>query len=338
MKHEVKYAGGSVVECKESTRNGVPIGIIEGYIATWDVDEGYLPDRFHKGCFEQSLREHRARGDRQVRFKDHHGRTVGGFPIDTMVEDDVGLKGSGEINLDTQQGREAYSLAKQGVLVDFSVGFSAHDKETIQGIREIYRATIWEGSIVDEPMNPAARVTAVKSRFERSNLDMAPADTPWDAKAAKERLMALPYGDGNAEKAFIPYGDEGLESAVIGDVVDGKLVAVPEALEEAAMLMKEHDDPNPDALRTIERYFVKMDRPSPFEGPQHLFFNVTEAKEWTRRALEKALVKTGSFTSGAAKLIASRYAEPQTKEEPVEKSKLLEAIRGTSKAIAGQRD
>lgn len=168
---EIKRHGGHVMEVKQEVRNGVPVGIIAGYIATWDVDEG--DDRFVQGAFADSIAEHRARNDRQVRFKDHHGRTIGGFPINTVIEDDVGLFGRGEVNLETQLGKEAFSLARQEVLVDFSVGFSALDFRFEDEIRIIEKALLWEGSIVDEPMNRAAQVTEVKkiNRDELKTID-----------------------------------------------------------------------------------------------------------------------------------------------------------------------
>jgi len=164
---EIKQLGGKVVEVKEEQRNGVPVGIIEGYISTWDLDRGDffgMRDQFVKGAFAKSLSEFRL-SNRQVRFKDQHRRTVGGFPINTVKEDDTGLFGVGEINLEVQQGKEAYLLAKQGVLSDFSVGFSADvwEFDEDKDIRTIKEATLWEGSIVDEPMNPFANITAVKS-------------------------------------------------------------------------------------------------------------------------------------------------------------------------------
>ena len=81
-KVETLRMGGHLVETKEGERNGVSIGFVSGYMATWDVDSGGafgMPDRFEPGAWSESLAEHRARGNRQVRLKDHHGRTVGGF-------------------------------------------------------------------------------------------------------------------------------------------------------------------------------------------------------------------------------------------------------------------
>ena len=77
--------------------------------------------------------------------------------------------GTAEVNLEVQQGREVFALAKQGVLVDFSIGFipvvSSFDEDT--NIRTITEAIIIEGSIVDEPMNIRARITSVKSNMDK---------------------------------------------------------------------------------------------------------------------------------------------------------------------------
>jgi HK97 family phage prohead protease len=157
---------GRQLEVKQEERNGVPVGIVAGYIATWDPDTGGIfgmPDQFVEGAFAASIEEHRSRGNRQVRLKDHHGRTIGGFPIATVKEDSIGLFGRGEINLETQLGREAFSLARQGVLSDFSVGFVALDDAVEGDIRRITKADLIEGSIVDEPANRAAKITEVKS-------------------------------------------------------------------------------------------------------------------------------------------------------------------------------
>lgn len=173
-KQETKCIGGKVVEVKETERNGVKVGIVKGYIATWDLDLGAwgLRDRFMPGAFAKSILEHQSKG-RQIRFKDHHGRTIGGFPPMSVREDEKGLFGEGEINLEVLQGHEAFSLARQGVLTDFSVGFTslADTESTVVGerVRSITEAILWEGSIVDEPMNPEARITEVKDDDEKQH-------------------------------------------------------------------------------------------------------------------------------------------------------------------------
>ncbi len=168
-KVETKQLGGIITETKQEDRNGVPVGLISGYIATWDKDRG--DDRFEKGAFVESIQDHMKRNNRPIRFKDNHGRTVGGFPISGVFEDDRGLFGTAEVNLDVQQGKELFALVKQGVVSDFSIGFSAIDWEIKEGVRIIGKAIVWEGSAVDEPMNIAANIIDVKGEDKGLNVE-----------------------------------------------------------------------------------------------------------------------------------------------------------------------
>lgn len=149
----------------DSEGNEVPVGIVEGYLATWDVDRAN--DRFVRGAFTDSIAELRTR-KRFLRLKRNHWNLIGGFDPEKMQEDEKGLYGVAEINLLVAEGREAYALAKQGVLSDFSVGFGAEleDVEIVEGVRVFKRARLWETSLVDEPMNARAEVTAVRGMIE----------------------------------------------------------------------------------------------------------------------------------------------------------------------------
>ena len=181
--------GGHITAAEKTVnRHGVPVGTVSGHIATWDVDRGGwsgIKDKFLPGAFAESIERHK-KTDRQIRLKDMHGRTIGGFPIDTVKEDSKGLFGIGEINLEVQQGVEAFSLARQKVLTDFSIGWEMLSEPTIsEGIRHISKAEIWEGSIVDEPMNPFANILDVKAiEFE----GMDPLDIREIEKAMREGI------------------------------------------------------------------------------------------------------------------------------------------------------
>jgi len=159
---EVKHLSGQLVEVKQEDRNGIPVGIIKGHAATFDIDRGM--DRFVKGAFVESIQELR-QNNRPVRmlFQHRGDMLIGGFPIESVREDEKGLSVVGEINLEVQEGREAFALAKQGILTDFSIGFSVVEDAMEDGIRVIKKATIWEFSLVSEPMNPKAVITEVKT-------------------------------------------------------------------------------------------------------------------------------------------------------------------------------
>jgi len=327
MNMETKHIGGNVQETKIEDRNGVSVGIIAGYIATWDIDRGNwgVKDRFVRGAFAESIREHQNKG-RQVRFKDHHGRTIGGFPPDTLKEDEIGLFGIAEVNLEVQQGREAFSLAKQGVLTDFSVGFSSvSDSESRvddDRIRTIEKAILWEGSIVDEPMNPKAKITEVKS-MEFKNLPIADRETPWNEEEAMNNLKTINKG---RESAFLLSDGKML----IADIVDGKLTVIPKALFLAAASIENQKDLPEDikssVISTISKYYEKMGLSNPFE--EEIDYSV----ETTVRNVERAL-KIYGFSKSEAKSIASQINIDNGSDE--DNTSTLTAIYNELKSLKG---
>ena len=205
-KIETKEHSGILLEVKQEDRNGVPVGLLMGYAATWDVDRGDwmgVKDQFVKGCFLESLMEHIVK-KRQIRFKDHHGRTVGGAPMATVKEDDRGLYVVAEVNLEVQQGRELYALAKQGVIVDFSIGFSVVDFELDGNLRTISKAIVWEFSGVDEPCNPHAQITQVKQNEDNEVKTYNTEDVKdWGKRELEQALREGAKFSKNAAKAII---------------------------------------------------------------------------------------------------------------------------------------
>lgn len=182
--------------------NETMVGIVEGYLSTWDVDRA--GDRFEKGAFRESIEDFRRR-KRPMRLKrNHFGSLIGGFDPEELREDEIGLYGVAEINLMVNDGREAYALAKQGVLSDFSVAvsISSQDMEESEGVRIFKKATVWETSLVDEPMNPRAMVTTVRS------FDL-PVETEPDIVAA---CAAYQLG-----KADIPEHEHAMIERIIND-------------------------------------------------------------------------------------------------------------------------
>jgi HK97 family phage prohead protease len=335
---ETKYVGGRIIETKAEERRGVPVGILAGYLATWDVDTGMgarygIPEQFVKGAFLNSIAEHKSRNNRQVRLKDFHGRVIGGFPIDTVREDGTGLFGRGEVNLDTQLGAEAFALAKQGVLVDFSLGFQAVEDKVGTDIRTIYEALIFEASVVDEPMNRNAQITEVKGAAvaRYANLDVAPLTYQWDAEAAAQRIGDLKFSVADGNAAYLCEN----KTLLFADVIEDKLMAVPQALEQIVAELKSSNENLPASMmQQLEQYYLKMGRPSPFET-QH-FFDIEEVKSWDVRSFEKALLDTGAFSKGAAKLCAAHFekkrAEPDDSKGLVS---LLSDIQSITKEFKG---
>ncbi len=310
MKSERKCAGGRIAETKVESRGGIDVGIVAGYIAAWGPDTGIgarygIPDQFMPGAFLKSIEEHKQRDDRQVRLKDMHMDVIGGFPIHSVFEDATGLYGRGEINLNTRNGAEAYSLAQQGVLVDFSIGFTSRDDKVGSDVRQIFEAIINEASIVDEPMHRGAQFE-VKSVLMFRDLPLAPASYTWDESKALERIGGMRFDDGDGNYAFL------CEQKMLpfADLIEGKLMAVPGALESIVSEIKSSGEQTSDSLKQhIERYFAKMGKPAPFS--ESTFFSVDEVKSWDVRTLEQKLISTGAFSKGAAKLLCSQFEHKQ---------------------------
>jgi HK97 family phage prohead protease len=321
---ETKQFGGRVTEIKVEQRNEVPVGIVAGHIAAWAPDEGGrfgVPDRFRPGAFLNSIEEHKRRNMRQVRLKDHHHRTIGGFPIQTVREDSIGLFGRGEINLETQLGKEAFSLAKQGVLVDFSIGFSAVEDSLTEGFRDISEAIIWEGSIVDEPNNQSANITEVKISVPFQDLPLAQRLAPWNPVAAKDRVKqhteSKQAPSESFKNAFVWMDEERLErfdgyKIQIADVDDGQLIAVPRAIFNAAAALKTKSIGIPEedragVIQHLEKYYAKMGLVSPFDDDEKRFFGIEEVKTFTCRDMQRALIDSGAFSRSAAIQLAGRF-------------------------------
>lgn len=301
---ETKQFNGRIIKVHEQDRDGVKVGIVEGYGATWDLDRGDffgVRDQFVRGAFLESIADHHVK-QRQIRLKDHHGRTVGGFPINLVHEDEKGIFIVGEINLELQQGRELMALIRQKVITDFSIGFSIEESifDEQEDIRTIKKAIIWEFSLVDEPMNPFANVTGFKSIVHE--ISIADRNTSWDAATATKNLENTERGI----KAI--YSQCGGLKVQILDIVDGDLKIIPRAVFLAAENIKvEEDGPlKRSTIKQLEKIYAKMGVVSPFSTDQKQYYTETEVKALTVRELEKALKNTGCFSKNAVKLLVSK--------------------------------
>lgn len=348
---ETAYASGQVIECKERKRNGVRVGVVVGHFAAFSVDLGGRfgkPDRFHPGAFLKSIQEHKDRDMRPVNLRDHHGRTVGGFPIQTVKEDKIGLFGEGEINLEVQQGAEAYSLAKQGVLSDFSIGWVPIEVDSSGSVRDIFEADIIEGSIVDEPMNRDAQIFEVKGASYFQDLPLASQEQVFNLEEAKARIEDLIGPDGAPSDDYAPrflWHDQtqpkNLEAYFLQftDVVEGKVMVIPQAIFKAAENLIDGSAGIPSADRAavichVERYYAKMGVASPFDIDEKQFYGSAEVADLDRRSLERVLIQTGRFSKKAATGLAAslRSADPGG-YDGVGARDLLDSIRGITKSM-----
>jgi len=191
------------VEVKDVTSKGD----VAGYGSVFNnVDQGY--DIVEPGSFDKSLGE---RGLPKMLFgHDHWSPPIGKWNV--AKEDDHGLYLEGELNLQSQMGKEVHAGLKMGTMDGLSIGFLMKDYEIAEsGIRHIKEADLLEVSVVTFPMNELARVDAVKNRIQQG---ISKRELEWILRdAGFTRSQA---------KAFISRGFNGLSQcdAVDEDEID----------------------------------------------------------------------------------------------------------------------
>jgi HK97 family phage prohead protease len=303
---EHKILTFTMTEHKQDQVNGVDVGIIKGYLATWDVDRG--KDRFVRGAFSDSIRQHTEKG-RQIRMKAYHRKVIGGFPIDKVYEDQKGLYVEGHINLGVQTGQEVYMLAKQGVLSDMSIGYSADEVTYEDGIRIITKSTIWEGSIVDEPMNTEAEITEVKAINTRDILpkEFAEKTLLWDSNEAEKKVRSWAGAEdepnGKYKSAFIFYNQENVDSfggykLLVSDIIEGQIKIVPRAVFAVRAVLSGarggvdiSAQDQEKAKTVINALYKEMDLDEPFLKGKSKAFCLTEIKNMPIGLLSHVLRK-----------------------------------------------
>src|SRR3989337_59790 len=128
------------------------VGVFEGYGSIFGNKDSYN-DIVAAGSFKESLEKNGL----PAMLWQHNPDVVIGKYIEAR-EDQAGLFMRGEINLEVQQGREAYALLKQGALKGMSIGFitleDEYDRES--QVRTIKKVSLMEVSIVTFPANKRA--------------------------------------------------------------------------------------------------------------------------------------------------------------------------------------
>lgn len=171
-----------------------------------------------KGAFDATLK---ADGPTFVMLYQHDpGKPIGVIHLELDAKGN--LVARGEINLDTELGRETHSLMRQGALKSMSIGFNIPEGGAVwdakAGVLRILAVELWEVSVVTFPANPGATVDSVKHAFGIG---------PDDAKAG--RVLS------KANRSKIESAIEALQATLDADTP-------PKAGEE----------PDPDASKSSE--------------------------------------------------------------------------------------
>jgi len=248
-------------------------GIVEGYAAVFgNKDLGN--DIIDPGAFKKTINERK----NVPLLWYHQPPEVLGLVFE-MEEDNKGLKSRSQINLDTQLGREKFSLIRQGAIKGMSIGFEAIKEAWDGTVRRLKEIRLWEISLVTFPMNPLAQVTGIKAVVPYQDLPLADKDREWDAGEARKRLADWAGDDMDKyRKGFLWYDEENADNLTayklpIADVIDGRLYAVPRAIIAAAAAIQGArggvDIPAsdvPGVKNHIEKYYKKMDMTPPWKS------------------------------------------------------------------------
>jgi uncharacterized protein len=159
-----------VCEVKKND-DGLEVGIFKGYGAVFKNVDSYR-DIIMPGAFSDTLKVF-GESKRKVPMLWQHrsGEPIGVYS--DLKEDTHGLYVEGEINMEVQQGREAYSLMKQGSLTGLSIGYDVAidewDKTSLT--RKLHKLNLWEISPVTFPANDKSRIEHVKSADTISDVE-----------------------------------------------------------------------------------------------------------------------------------------------------------------------
>ena len=138
-------------------------GMFEGYASIFgNKDLGN--DVIEKGAFKRSLRR---KGAKKIKMLYQHDTKEPIGVFDKVMEDQNGLYVKGRLAMGTQKGKEVYELMKMGAIDGLSVGYrvdaKGHHYDDKRKYRVLKEVDLMEISAVTFPMNPRARIQAVKS-------------------------------------------------------------------------------------------------------------------------------------------------------------------------------
>ena len=150
------------LEIKDADSNGM----IRGFASTFgNIDLGM--DVVDKGAFKKSIKE--SKGLWPI-LADHNPTKQIGWNL-RAEEDEKGLYVEGKLDLNVQDAREKYSLAKSaqdlGAKMGLSIGYMTvkaepdRDKPMVRRLKEL---KLFEYSIVTFPMNTEAMITNMKAQ------------------------------------------------------------------------------------------------------------------------------------------------------------------------------
>lgn len=132
----------------------------EGYASVFNGIDAY-GDRIAPGAYAKTLKSR----DRPIQLRwNHFGPVIGKWT--EAYEDEKGLYVKGELTPGHSVAEDAYALLKHGAVSGLSIGYSVEDSDEKDGVRLLKEIELYEVSVVEEPADNAARVSAVKAEID----------------------------------------------------------------------------------------------------------------------------------------------------------------------------
>lgn len=167
MNRETKSFSFDLKEMSEDEDKKV--GTVKGYASTFgNIDLGN--DIIESGAFRKTLNEKNV----FPFLADHRADMNNLLGYGRLREDDKGLFGEFEVNLETPQGKSAYALIKQankagdnlGMSIGFDIPKGKAEYDTVNDVRRIKEVKLYEVSLTMFPMNQMAGITDAKGFTE----------------------------------------------------------------------------------------------------------------------------------------------------------------------------
>lgn len=136
---------------------------------------------------------------------------------------------------------------KVGSIEEMSIGFFVKDYDIQKGTRHIKEIDLFETSLVAKAANPKALISGFKAFSGKTNLPLAPKDTPWDSSMAIKHIRllsdSLESPSPSYKNYFMVYNAEepenfGSYKLPFVDVVGDKAVIVPRAVYAIAAALQ----------------------------------------------------------------------------------------------------
>lgn len=242
----------------------------ENVVTGWAQLYGQQNDRneiFLKGSAAKTIKERVAAG--RVKINDSHawmGLHTHGVVTDAR-EEDRGLWFEAKWSA-AASSQDIKTKLVEGILDEWSIEWNSvsesydriGDDETYY---RIIKEWIWRGlAVCPHSAQGEPTTISVNSALPYADLPLAPMDTPWNAAEARQRVMDWAAGNTARIRRAHVWADtqDGL-GIQIADVVNGRLVAVPQAMLRAAgdLLQREGQPEQIARSRShLDRYFERM--------------------------------------------------------------------------------